>query len=257
MKTASTVAGVLSMATLALAIPQCAITCFQKVITEHPPLDCTEPDMYHCFCKRTDLQNYFYECSTGGGCPDAASGQEAIQFGVDLCSELGLPINVPGSTSVSFTPHEQSEQIVKTNTWGTQQAPPTSTAPPTSEPTQQSTTAPNPTTTAQSSPQSSAASSSAGSSSQASSQSSAPSSSASSASQTASSGSAKPTTATTTATVCTKCSGSGAASGTGSVPTKATSSSPAVVTSQANAVSNAAGGMMAAAGAVAAVFQML
>lgn len=102
MKTAATVVGVLSMASMALAIPQCAISCFQKVVTEHPPLDCKEKDMYHCFCKMPSLQNYFYQCATGGGCPDAASGQEAIGFGVNLCSELGLPITPPGgSTSVS------------------------------------------------------------------------------------------------------------------------------------------------------------
>jgi hypothetical protein len=59
------------------------VTCFQNVVTEHPPLDCTEDNMYLCFCVSPSLQNYFVDCAYA----DCGSGaEEAISFGVGLCS---------------------------------------------------------------------------------------------------------------------------------------------------------------------------
>ncbi|KAH6679987.1 hypothetical protein F5X68DRAFT_33489 [Plectosphaerella plurivora] len=92
MKTSSTAAaGVLALAALVSAQSRCAIECFQKVITEHPPLTCTEENMYLCFCKAQDLQNYFVDCAY-----DSCSSEvdAVVQFGVGLCSELGAPITV-------------------------------------------------------------------------------------------------------------------------------------------------------------------
>lgn len=92
-----------SLASIAAAVPLCAVSpsagylktpfqtlivdqinCFQDVVTEHPPTDCTEPDMYHCFCKMPDLQRYFVDCAYSD-CPSTSEGAEAIGFGVDLC----------------------------------------------------------------------------------------------------------------------------------------------------------------------------
>lgn len=56
-------------------------------MAEHPPLDCTEPDMYHCFCKAPDLQRYFVECAYSD-CPLTAESVEAVGFGVDLCAGM-------------------------------------------------------------------------------------------------------------------------------------------------------------------------
>lgn len=74
------------------------MTCFQNVVTEHPPLDCTEDNMYLCFCVSPSLQSYFVDCAYS----DCGSGaEEAIQFGVGLCSgkylmfELFLPSSNP------------------------------------------------------------------------------------------------------------------------------------------------------------------
>lgn len=67
------------------------INCFQDVVTEHPPLDCTEPDMYHCFCKMTDLQQYFVECAYSD-CPSTADGADAVGFGVELCAGMESPV---------------------------------------------------------------------------------------------------------------------------------------------------------------------
>ncbi|CAM1502661.1 Fc.00g074370.m01.CDS01 [Cosmosporella sp. VM-42] len=98
MKTSTILAGgVLSLASLAAAIPACAIECFQAVITDHPPLECQEADMYHCFCKDPfgpDLQRYYLECARSD-CGSPTDANDAIQFGVDLCSELGFPITIP------------------------------------------------------------------------------------------------------------------------------------------------------------------
>lgn len=61
------------------------VYCFQDVISEHPPLDCTEANMYLCFCKDQELQDYFLDCVWGDGCADEEE-QEAVNFGVKLCS---------------------------------------------------------------------------------------------------------------------------------------------------------------------------
>ncbi|KAI8725701.1 CFEM domain-containing protein [Fusarium sp. LHS14.1] len=88
----------LSMASVAAAqFPLCAVDCFTNVITEHPPLDCTLPDMYYCFCDMSSLQNYFIQCARSD-CPDEATANNAIAFGVDLCLELGYTITVPPLT---------------------------------------------------------------------------------------------------------------------------------------------------------------
>ncbi|KAF7562825.1 hypothetical protein G7046_g1324 [Stylonectria norvegica] len=91
-------AGILSLASMVAAdIPACAIDCFQGVITDHPPLECKEADMYHCFCKDPfgpPLQEYYLECARSD-CGSSTDAQNAIQFGVDLCSELGFPITIP------------------------------------------------------------------------------------------------------------------------------------------------------------------
>ncbi|KEZ44699.1 hypothetical protein SAPIO_CDS2781 [Scedosporium apiospermum] len=112
MKTATFAA--ITMASVAAAIPMCAINCFTNVITEHPPLDCTEPDMYHCFCKMPSLQQYFLECSySSGTCATEAEGAEAVAFGVDLCSQLGLPITIdtkPPTKPTSTPPTEPTTQ---------------------------------------------------------------------------------------------------------------------------------------------------
>lgn len=80
-------AGLLALASLATAQSFCAITCFQNVVTEHPPLDCTEDNMYLCFCKSQSLQNYFIDCAYD----DCASeAQAAVDFGVNLCSGMYL-----------------------------------------------------------------------------------------------------------------------------------------------------------------------
>ncbi|KAJ4317290.1 hypothetical protein N0V84_007426 [Fusarium piperis] len=85
----------LSLASVAAAqFPICAVDCFTEVITEHPPLDCTLPDMYYCFCAMPSLQNYFIQCARSD-CPDQSATNNAIQFGVDLCLELGYTVTVP------------------------------------------------------------------------------------------------------------------------------------------------------------------
>ncbi|EFZ00258.1 hypothetical protein X797_003844 [Metarhizium robertsii] len=70
----------------------CAVDCFQSVVTEHPPLSCREASMYLCFCKGKDLQNYFAECAYSK-CGDNA--QDAVNFGVSLCKDMGVPIDPP------------------------------------------------------------------------------------------------------------------------------------------------------------------
>ena len=55
-------------------------------MTEHPPLECKEANMYLCFCKGQDLQNYFAECAYSK-CESEAEG--AINFGVSLCKGMG------------------------------------------------------------------------------------------------------------------------------------------------------------------------
>ena len=77
------VAGVISLASMAQAQSVCAINCFQGVITDHPPLDCTEENMYLCFCKRSNLQNWFAEC-IWDEC--GSQSEAAIAFGVNLCA---------------------------------------------------------------------------------------------------------------------------------------------------------------------------
>lgn len=79
-------ASALALATLASQVQAqtgCAVSCFQKVITEHPPLSCTEANMYLCFCKDTSLQNYFIDCAKSS-CGN--NYQTAIEFGYSLCN---------------------------------------------------------------------------------------------------------------------------------------------------------------------------
>ncbi|CAH0058888.1 unnamed protein product [Clonostachys solani] len=94
-----TAAAALTLATLASqaqAQTGCAVSCFQQVITDHPPLSCTEANMYLCFCKDTGLQNYFIECAKSS-C--GTNYQTAIEFGYSLCSDLGAPINTAQPSS--------------------------------------------------------------------------------------------------------------------------------------------------------------
>lgn len=72
-----------SLAAVAQAQSLCAVNCFQSVITEHPPLDCTEGNMYLCFCKSTSLQGYFVDCAYEECTTDA---EDTVAFGVNLCS---------------------------------------------------------------------------------------------------------------------------------------------------------------------------
>jgi hypothetical protein len=76
-------AGIASLAAVAQAQSLCAVNCFQSVITEHPPLDCTEETMYLCFCKSTSLQGYFIDCAYDE-CANEA--EDTVAFGVNLCS---------------------------------------------------------------------------------------------------------------------------------------------------------------------------
>lgn len=148
MKTSTSIqlaaAGLLSLASVAVAVPYCAITCFQDVITEHPPLDCTEANMYLCFCKMPSLQNYFLEC-VYSDCGSTADSEEAVQFGVDTCAGLGVTITVPSGPPTSPT---SSAPVVEPTT--TAPVEPTTTAPPaeetTSAPVEQSTSAAAPET---------------------------------------------------------------------------------------------------------------
>lgn len=118
MKTTTAAFTAVVMASAAAAIPMCAINCFTNVITEHPPLDCTEPDMYHCFCKIPSLQQYFLECSYGGTqCTSDSEAAEAVAFGVDLCSQLGLPITIdtnPPSQATTTPPAETTQPPAET-----------------------------------------------------------------------------------------------------------------------------------------------
>ncbi|KAK7423552.1 hypothetical protein QQX98_001010 [Neonectria punicea] len=98
-------AGILSLASLTTAIPACAIDCFSKVLTEHPPLTCTLPSMYDCFCDITELQGYYIQC-TKSDCPSSTDADDAIQFGVELCAELGYTITVPQPEATSTTTTE-------------------------------------------------------------------------------------------------------------------------------------------------------
>ncbi|KAM0420983.1 hypothetical protein ACHAPT_011226 [Fusarium lateritium] len=96
MKTSTSIrlaaAGVIGLASMAQAQSVCAIGCFQGVITDHPPLDCKEENMYLCFCKGADLQNWFAECIYKD-CDDKA--EEAVAFGVNLCADYGITITPP------------------------------------------------------------------------------------------------------------------------------------------------------------------
>ncbi|KAJ4315431.1 hypothetical protein N0V84_008378 [Fusarium piperis] len=96
MKTSTSIrfaaAGVIGLASMAQAQSVCAINCFQSVITDHPPLDCTEENMYLCFCKRSNLQNWFAEC-IWDGC--GSQSDAAIAFGVNLCADYGITITPP------------------------------------------------------------------------------------------------------------------------------------------------------------------
>lgn len=59
--------------------------------------------MYYCFCDMPSLQGYFIECARSD-CADDQTAENAIQFGVDLCSELGYTITVPQpEPTVSWT----------------------------------------------------------------------------------------------------------------------------------------------------------
>lgn len=91
MKTAAAVAAI-AMASAAAAQGVCSVTCFQRVIAEHPPLDCTEENMYLCFCKDSALQNWYLECAQSE-CPDSVQG--VINFGVTTCRSYGITITPP------------------------------------------------------------------------------------------------------------------------------------------------------------------
>lgn len=108
------------------------IECFQSVITEHPPLDCTQPNMYLCFCTIPSLQNYFIDCAYDS-C--AADSEAAINFGVNLCSELGAPITVPPRPSTTTTSSEPTpDPEPSTTDEPSEPAPTTTDVPPQSEP---------------------------------------------------------------------------------------------------------------------------
>ncbi|KAL2673665.1 hypothetical protein Neosp_012108 [[Neocosmospora] mangrovei] len=118
MKTSTSIrfaaAGVIGLASMAQAQSVCAINCFQSVITEHPPLDCTEENMYLCFCKRSNLQNWFAEC-IWDECDSQADA--AISFGVDLCADYGItitpptkPEEEPSTTQAQPQPTTQAEE---------------------------------------------------------------------------------------------------------------------------------------------------
>ncbi|VUC23798.1 unnamed protein product [Clonostachys rosea] len=99
-----TAAAALTLATLASqaqAQTGCAVSCFQQVITDHPPLSCTEANMYLCFCKDTSLQNYFIDCAKSS-CGN--NYQTAIEFGYSLCNDLGAPIQTQQSSSAAAAP---------------------------------------------------------------------------------------------------------------------------------------------------------
>ncbi|KAI8713535.1 CFEM domain-containing protein [Fusarium sp. LHS14.1] len=99
MKT-STFAQLLSLAAMATAqMPKCAIDCFQDVIYAHPPMACKESTMYLCFCKMPSLQWYFIECGNEK-CEDS---EGAISFGLNLCDELGYPIETDKLTKPPIT----------------------------------------------------------------------------------------------------------------------------------------------------------
>ncbi|RSL73851.1 hypothetical protein CEP54_000230 [Fusarium duplospermum] len=99
MKT-STFAQLLSLASVATAaMPKCAIDCFQDVIYAHPPMACKESTMYLCFCKMPSLQWYFVEC----GKEKCEDSEGAISFGLNLCDELGYPIETDKLTKPPIT----------------------------------------------------------------------------------------------------------------------------------------------------------
>ncbi|KAF4977308.1 hypothetical protein FZEAL_6131 [Fusarium zealandicum] len=88
-------AGLVGFVSMAQAQSMCAINCFQNFITDHPPLDCTEANMYLCFCNSSSLQGFFASC-IWDGCDDMAD--DAIAFGVNLCAEeieYGVKITPP------------------------------------------------------------------------------------------------------------------------------------------------------------------
>lgn len=66
------------------------VNCFQTVVTEHPPLSCKEANMYLCFCKGKDLQNYFAQCAAA---KCGSNYDETINFGVGLCKGLSIGAN--------------------------------------------------------------------------------------------------------------------------------------------------------------------
>ncbi|GJN67698.1 hypothetical protein PLIIFM63780_005143 [Purpureocillium lilacinum] len=100
------------LAAVASAQSGCAVNCFTSVVTEHPPLECKEANMYLCFCKGQDLQNYFAECAYSK-CESEAEG--AINFGVSLCKDMGIviaPPKRPSSSSAAQQPSAQSSTPV-------------------------------------------------------------------------------------------------------------------------------------------------
>ncbi|UNI19320.1 hypothetical protein JDV02_005511 [Purpureocillium takamizusanense] len=96
----TTVVTIAGLAAVASAQSLCAVNCFQSVTTEHPPLDCKEANMYLCFCKGKDLQNFFAQCAYSKCASDA---ENAINFGVSLCKDMGVPIVPPARPSSSST----------------------------------------------------------------------------------------------------------------------------------------------------------
>ncbi|KAH6664760.1 hypothetical protein F5X68DRAFT_265818 [Plectosphaerella plurivora] len=89
-----------TMASPAAAVPVCALTCFSDVITEYPPLSCTEANMFLCFCKSPFLAVTFHECVCEK-CATPALAEEAIAFGLDTCVEYAAPIDWLPTTCVA------------------------------------------------------------------------------------------------------------------------------------------------------------
>ncbi|KAJ4014080.1 hypothetical protein NW752_005798 [Fusarium irregulare] len=82
----------LLMASVARAAEStCAIDCFQGLITNGPPEGCKEATNYMCFCTMPTLQENFSKCA------DTSCSKEkdaAMGWANDLCAKLGKPIDL-------------------------------------------------------------------------------------------------------------------------------------------------------------------
>ncbi|RBR25329.1 uncharacterized protein FIESC28_01938 [Fusarium coffeatum] len=82
----------LLMASVARAAEStCAIDCFQGLITNGPPEGCREATNYMCFCTMPTLQENFSKCA------DTSCSKEkdaAMGWANDLCAKLGKPIDL-------------------------------------------------------------------------------------------------------------------------------------------------------------------